>query len=148
LALTAFDKCRNGVIMLKTYAGGCHCGAIRFEADIDLAAGTWKCNCTICAKNRLWSFEVGPQAMRLLAGAEYLQDYSFRDHVAHHYFCKRCGIHPFELIDLPAENRQYYNVNVNCVEALDMDAVMAAPIRYIDGLNDRSDRVPTDIRHL
>lgn len=115
---------------------------------IDLAAGTWKCTCTICARNRLWSFEAGPHRVRLLAGAEYLQDYSFNDHVAHHYFCKRCGVHPYEFVDLPTENRQYYNVNVNCVEALDMDAVMAAPIHHVDGLHDRWDLVPAEIRHL
>lgn len=134
--------------MHETYMGGCHCGAIRFEADIDLAAGTWKCNCSICAKNRLWSFEVGPGGVRLLSGAEYLQDYGFNDHVAHHYFCRRCGVHPYEFVDLPAEGRQYFSVNVNCLEALDIGAVMARPIRSIDGLHDRPDRVPAEIRHL
>lgn len=30
-----------------------HCGAVRFIAEFDLAGGTIKCNCRICAKLRM-----------------------------------------------------------------------------------------------
>ncbi len=38
---------------VKTYTGGCHCGAVRFEAATDPAEAI-ACNCSHCAKHGLW----------------------------------------------------------------------------------------------
>ena len=135
--------------MLKTYRGGCHCGAVCFEADLDVSAGTGKCNCSLCTKMRLWTVQVGPEAFRLIAGETDLVDYRGNNRVAHHLFCKHCGVRPFEWVDVPnMTGAKYFNINVTCLDGLDIDELMAAPVTYFDGLNNDWGSIPREIRHL
>jgi len=135
--------------MLRTYRGSCHCGAVRIEADMDISAGTGKCNCTICLKMRLWLVVVKPEAFRLIAGEEVLTDYRGRNPVAHHFFCSQCGVRPFERIDAPnMTNETYYNINVACLDGVDIDELVSAPVTYCDGLNNNWGETPAEVRHL
>ncbi len=135
--------------MLKTYTGSCHCGAVRFEADVDVAAGTGRCNCSICTKMRLWSIQIAPRAFRLIAGEAELTDYRGQNPVAHHLFCRRCGIHSFEWVDVPnMSGAKYYNINVACLDDIDIDELVSAPITYSDGRNDDWGSAPAETRHL
>ena len=112
--------------MKKTYTGNCHCGAVRFAADIDLGAGTFKCNCPICTMTRMWGVIVQADAFRLLAGEADLTDY--RPENVHHPFCRHCGVRPFGWGDNPALGGKFYGVRVSCLEGVDIDELVNAPI--------------------
>lgn len=129
---------------MSIFHGSCHCDAVRYEADIDLAAGTVKCNCSICIKLRFWAFVIAPTAFRLLQGHETLRDYRFGAQRDGHAFCSVCGVHVFTTVAAGP----FVAVTVASLDNLPVDALMAAPVRYIDGLNDNWDTAPAEVRHL
>lgn len=132
---------------MKTYHGSCHCGAVRYEADIDLAAGTIKCNCSICTKMRFWAAQVPSSAFRLLDGAAALGEYRFHLKRDGHYFCRQCGINVFSTGESPRLGA-FHAVTVASLDDMAIDDVLAAPVRYVDGRNDEWDIAPVDTRHL
>jgi hypothetical protein len=140
--------------MIKTYHGACHCGAVRFDCDIDLAAGTSRCNCSICLKSRFWKALIKAEALRLHAGAEALSDYQFGSNAIHHLFCRTCGVKPFGRAHFDTEfngeplRGEYYAVNLGCLEDATGEELAAAPVRYEDGRHDAWGRAPAVTGHL
>ena len=81
--------------MKKTHRGSCHCGAVSFECDIDLASQTSRCNCSICIKSRFWKALVPEAEFRLLKGADAITEYRFGSKAISHRFCATCGVKVF-----------------------------------------------------
>ena len=114
---------------LETYVGGCHCGSVRFEAKFDPNSGT-KCNCSMCSKKAFFGVIAKPKNFRLLSGEASLVDYQFNTKMMHHQFCKQCGIHMFGKGNLKQLGGEYYSVNLNCVDDLDLSKLN---VMYWDG---------------
>lgn len=134
--------------MKKTCHGSCHCGAVRFEADLDLAAGSGKCNCSICTKTRNWSLTIRPDAFRLLAGKDELVDYTFGTHSSHHPFCRRCGVRSFGYGHVEEIGGDYVSVKLACLDDTDPAELGGVPVKYFDGRNDTWWNAPAEVRHL
>jgi hypothetical protein len=132
---------------MKTYHGSCHCGAVGFEADIDIGAGTIKCNCTICTKMRFWAAAVAPSAFRLRQGLASLREYRYHTRRDAHYFCGECGINIFSTGD-SSRSGPFVAVTVSSLDDLPVEELVAAPVRYIDGRNDNWMTPPDETRHL
>ena len=133
----------------KTYRGSCHCGRIKFEADIDLSAGTSKCNCTSCWKKRFWGVRARPEGFRPISGQEELSNYRPGSATGHGGFCKHCGVIPYGYVEAAQWNDgAYVQVNVAALDDLDPAELVAAPIQYCDGRADNWWNPPAETRHL
>ena len=109
--------------------GGCHCGAVRFEAALPTVVEAQSCNCSICARTGFVHVIVPESRFRLLQGAGRLTTYAFNTGVARHLFCSTCGVKSFYR---PRSNPDGWSVNARC---LDDAADLEIRIEAFDGRN-------------
>ncbi|MDZ7628860.1 MAG: GFA family protein [Parvularculaceae bacterium] len=110
-------------------SGGCHCGAVRWQAETDDDIVADACNCSICAMTGFVHVIVPASRFRLVSDWSGLQAYAFNTGVAKHLFCKTCGIKSFYV---PRSNPDGYSLNLNCMDRTQFRAI---EIRDFDGQN-------------
>ena len=96
--------------------GGCHCGAVRFEAALPDEVEAQTCTCSMCEKVGFIHLIVPESRFRLLTGAERLSSYRFNTGVAEHLFCSACGVKSFYR---PRSNPDGWSVNARCLDSWD-----------------------------
>ncbi|HEY1087697.1 MAG TPA: GFA family protein [Archangium sp.] len=104
---------------MTTHKGSCHCGAVKFEVDLELNGGATRCNCTICTKLGGTGATVKPAALRVLQGEASMSTYTVNP-VATRYFCSKCGVHCFSRGNIPQLGGAYAGVHVNALDDLDL----------------------------
>jgi hypothetical protein len=109
-----------------THAGGCHCGAVRFEVIAPAYIDALECNCTICSMTGFLHLIVPASRFRLLEGSAAVSEYQFNTGTARHLFCSRCGVKSYYV---PRSNPDGFSVNVRC---LDPRTITGVRVRLFD----------------
>lgn len=114
----------------EVFAGGCHCGAVRFEVTVSDFL-VIECNCTVCWKKGMLHVYATEDQFKLISGKDDLTLYTFGTRTAKHLFCKICGIYSFYH---PRSHPERFSVNLKCFD--DVDAIKKFRVQKFDGRGD------------
>lgn len=108
---------------MKNYKGSCHCGNVKFSFKHEEIKTGLRCNCSLCIRRGaiMTDFVIPPEDLIIeIKEKGSLGLYEFDNKVAHHFFCKKCGIYPFhQTFRMPDQ----YRVNLACIESIDTNAL-------------------------
>jgi hypothetical protein len=110
------------------YEGGCQCGAVRYEVDVDLD-NTITCNCSRCQRLGAVLAFAPRSSFQLKSGEQNLSEYLFNKKQIRHLFCNTCGIESFALGAMP-DGSPIAAINVNCLEGV---APRSLSSKHVDG---------------
>ncbi len=105
--------------------GGCHCGAVRYQVELDPEAQAISCNCSMCGRAGTLLQFVPADKFVLEQGEANLTDYLFNKHAIHHLFCNTCGIKPFARGS--GANGPTVAINVRTLDGIDSFAIKTMP---------------------
>ena len=105
--------------MKHRYEGSCHCGEVKFRAILDLDKSI-VCDCSICRKKGSIISRADDSGFELLTSLDELSVYTFNKNIAKHYFCPKCGVHPFHH---PRSYPELWGINVRCLKGVTVDDV-------------------------
>ena len=111
---------------MEKRTGGCHCGKVRYEVELDLTQPVIECNCSICAGKGLLLAFIPESNMKIISGEDLLTEYRFNTDKIAHLFCKTCGTQSFAKANDP-EGNPTYAINVRTIDDIDLGALNRMP---------------------
>jgi hypothetical protein len=119
----------------KVLSGGCHCGAVRFEALLsDGVASARRCTCSYCRMRGAVVAMAERGGLTILQGADAVTSYRFHTGAAEHFFCSRCGIYTHHQ---RRSDPTVFAVNVACLDGVSPFDFAEVPV--MDGVNHTND---------
>ena len=116
--------------MNKAYTGGCQCGAVRYDVELDLDQDVIACNCSRCGRMGFLLSFAPASKFTLKSGADNLTQFEFNKHVIKHQFCKTCGVQSFAYGKRPTDGAELAAINVRCLDGIDVDTLK---VKKVDG---------------
>jgi hypothetical protein len=108
------------------YRGGCQCGAVAYEVDVDIDQAL-TCNCSRCKPMGFVLAFAPRNKFTLNAGEDATTEYLFNTGKIKHRFCATCGIESFAIGTGP-DGSEMAAINLNCLEGVDARALSAKPV--------------------
>ena len=107
---------------MTLHSGSCHCGAVKYEADVDLSAPVISCNCSHCSRKGFLLTFIPPGKFDLKTPSAPLSEYKFNRHNIAHLFCPSCGVQSFAR-GKRADGTPVVAINVRCLSDVDPDSL-------------------------
>jgi hypothetical protein len=108
-----------------TKRGRCHCAAVAYRLDDDLAEAM-ECNCSICRRKGYLLVSSTPERFTLETPREALAVYTWNRHEIRHQFCRTCVCAPFGEGIAP-DGTAMVAVNLRCAEGFELGRLRITP---------------------
>lgn len=97
--------------------GGCHCGAVRFQASLVPGALSRprRCTCSFCRMRGAVTLSAPLDGLTITSGQDALTLYQFGTGTARHYFCSRCGIYTHHQ---RRSDPTQFGINAACIDGI------------------------------
>jgi len=102
--------------MTKHYDGGCQCGAVSYEVDVDIE-GAITCNCSRCQAMGFVLAFAPVDSFTLISGEDNLTEFRFNKNEIQHLFCRTCGVESFAYGKI-GDGSPIAAINVNCLKSV------------------------------